>query len=301
MLSFIDQELEDDATEVVLKKPDHSFSHRKKREGFRKRQIKAESPVSLSPVSASPQVKESPRRFVPLPPELGGDIPSAAAIHAAKKKRELARAIDDSSSSHIEIKPTNVVSDDDDNSDEEEAARKFGPTADASKQMQVLSALDNADSGSDEDKFVEEQMYKGVYSFPKAQMSAGEATVSNHNLPPMYNPVVPAQSYVPAQPYIPAQPYVPAVTFTPISVDSLQSQLSSQLSQLKEEQSSNEASLSRLKESMDTAQEEITSLERHSNSSSIQYHFFQEMRCYIRDLLLCLTEKVRLCGSTHSI
>lgn len=168
-----------------------------------------------------------------------------------------------------------------DNSDEGESntVRKFGPTSDTSKQMQVLSALDNADSGSDEDRFIEEQIYKGVYSFPKTHVAEHEIDAGGDTVP---------DQLVTPRP----QTSAPAVTFTPISVDSLQSQLSSQLLQLKEQQSSNSNSLVKLRESVAAAGEEINSLGSHSSSLSIKYLFFQEIKCYIKDLLLCLTEKV---------
>ena len=213
----------------------------------------------------------------------GGEIPSAAAIHAAKKKRELARASDDKNASQIDLKASASIHllSDDENSDEGESCtvRKFGPTSDTSKQMQVLSALDNADSGSDEEKFIEEQIYKGVYSIQKTHVTDEEASARDD--------IVPIQ-------LVASQTCAPAVAFTPISVESLQSQLNSQLMQLREQQSSNNASLVKLRESVATAGEEINSLDSHSSSLSIKYLFFQEIRCYIRDLLLCLTEKVLL-------
>lgn len=224
-----------------------------------------------------------------LPSELrGGEIPSPAAIHAAKKKRELARTSDDTFPSKLDLKTSaNVplVSDDDDDDEDDEGesrtVRKFGPTNDTSKQMQVLSALDNADSGSDEERFIEEQIYKGVYSFPKVHVAINEA--ASDSVPSSYNQEVTPQAYV------------PTVTFTPISVESLQSQLNSQLEQLREYQSSNKISLCKLEDNTSTASDEINSMDSKSKSLSIKYHFFQEVKGYIRDLLLCLTEKVLIC------
>lgn len=220
-----------------------------------------------------------------------GEIPSPAAIHAAKKRRELARNNDDTGVSQIDIKTSvdvHLVSDDDDEDEDNidggggaHTVRKFGLITDTSKQMQVLSALDNADSGSDEERFNEEQIYKGVYSFPKAHVTNSEDAVTKKK-------VVQNQVFTP-------QVSVPTITFTPISVESLQSQLNSQLVQLREQQSDNNDALCRLAENIKTADEEIVSMDTHSHALSIRYQFFQEMRCYIRDLLSCLTEKVCCC------
>lgn len=204
-----------------------------------------------------------------------GVIPTPAAIHAAKKKRELARNYSDdigTSTSQSRFKnavPFNPISDDENSDDgvmESRTVRQFGVACDTSKQMEVLSALDNADSGSDEEKFNEEQIFKGVNSFPlPCETSETCATSDLH---------------------------VPSITFTPISVESLQSKFKSQLSYLKDQLSDNNNSTTKLTEDMKATNEEIITLDSHSQALAIKYQFFQEMRCHIRDLLLCLTEKV---------
>lgn len=204
-----------------------------------------------------------------------GIIPTPAAIHAAKKKRELARNYSDdivTSTSQSRFKnavPFNPISDDENSDDgvmESQTVRQFGVAHDTSKQMEVLSALDNANSGSDEEKFNEEQIFKGVYNFPLSCETSEACAVSDI--------------------------HIPSITFIPISVESLQSKLISQLSYLKEQQSDNNNSTTKLTEDMKTVNAEIKTMDSHSQALAIKYHFFQEMRCHIRDLLLCLTEKV---------
>lgn len=245
--------------------------HRKKNEGAKKRinRDKNPTPPAVHIETLSTHLCD-------------GVIPTPAAIHAAKKKRELARNSEDIISVQIDVKSAAnapLVSDDDDNSDEGESqtVRKFGPTNDTSKQMEVLSALDNADSGSDEEKFVEEQIYKGVYSFPKAYAADHKGTTGDS--------VSTNEEFTPEVSF-------PSVTFTPISVESLQSQLNCQLVQLRENQSSNSSCLCKLTENIQAADEEIISMDSHSQVLSLRYQFFQEIRCYVKDLLLCLTEKV---------
>ena len=43
---------------------------------------------------------------------------------------------------------------------------------------------------------------------------------------------------------------------------------------------------------METAEKEVVEVEERSESNSVDYQFYQQMRGYIRDLLSCLTEKV---------
>ena len=204
-----------------------------------------------------------------------GVIPSAAAIHAARKKRELARSAGESI---IEVKrkhPSNIISDDDDdeNSDDEsQALRQFGVSQSASKQIQVLSAIDNAASGSDEERFIEEQIGKGIYT------CIGMSETSKKVEEPVDNILV---SSLP-------------VASVPVSVVSILSQLKNQLEVLKESHSSNESMVRKLSNDILTACSDISYAEEHSAALSINYQFFQETKGYIKDLLLCLTEKVRL-------
>ena len=199
--------------------------------------------------------------------ESGSTIPSPAAIHAAKKRRELARCdtstkVDDAMSG-------------DENSDEDNESfkRKFGISyLNKNKQMEVLAAIDNAESGSDEEKFIEEQMYKGDYIRPTNDKCRS----------PAHEDIIPVTTTSSSS----------RITFTPITIEKLQSELSLRLEELKEAQYKNDQTIKKLFLSIDTAEEDIKNLEGHSNALCTRYKFFQEMKGYIQDLLLCLTEKV---------
>lgn len=165
---------------------------------------------------------------------------------------------------------------DDENSDEEIGElRHFGITHESSKQMEVLSALDNAASGSDEEKFIEEQINKGVSSFPITDTPDKSIDISGQK-----DTLLMTNSPI----------YLPEIV--PISIESLQSQLHNKIIFLKEQHSRNSSTIDKLSEDIQTAQLEIKSMEAHSHSLSIKYQFFQEMKGYVKDLLLCLTEKV---------
>lgn len=281
-LSFIDQELlEDDFSEIKLKKPEYSLSQYKTKDDLRKRH---KGKNSKQPKKSQNPTEDEASKVLSQLSE--GKIPSAAAIHAARKKRELARNIGcNVDPNQISLKKSdrgNLISDDDDdNSDEGEGEpRQFGITQDASKQMRVLSAMDNATSGSDEEKFIEDQIYKGVYSFPLTGPEDNKSDVDN------------SQDNSDRTRIDKTVVSFPEVSCTPISVESVQSQLNHQLLHLKEQRSNNFDTIHKCKGDIQTASTEIESMERHSQELSVKYQFFQEIRSYIKDLLSCLTEKV---------
>ncbi len=217
-----------------------------------------------------------------------GIIPSAATIHAARKKRELARNLGGNSTGNLKFKDkekSSFLSDDDENSDaadgEQSSVRQFGVSEDQSKQMEVISAMDNASSGSDEEKFVEEQICKGVYSFPVSTVadsisSPSVSVEATHTLTETT-----------------ATPAPNMINLTPISIESLQSQLCFQLEHLKEQHSTNTQMISKLESDTILSNKEIDTMVNNSHSLTLRYQFFQEMRGYVRDLLMCLTEKVQ--------
>lgn len=222
-----------------------------------------------------------------------GVIPNAAMIHAARKRRELARNLGGSTcGSYISLNQTSDKSQecdeggndiDDDNSDEEATkVRQFGIRQDATKQMQVLSAMDNAESGSDEDRFEEQQIYKGAYLFPTTNTSESQSIIIEYE-----EPIQAPPAQVRASAKLESE-----IILTPISFESVQSQLKSQLSHLQAQRSSNNDTITKLKEDLVAAQNAIGEAESQSLSLSMRYQFYQEMRGYVKDLLLCLTEKV---------
>ena len=226
-----------------------------------------------------------------------GVIPSAAAIHAARKKRELARNLgSDSGGNKINFKKqSNLISDDEDDDDDDENSdgavdgppsgiRQFGITTDNSKQMEVLSAMDNAASGSDEEKFVEEQIHKGVYSFPTSTTDSKCIVADYSDNPNVFSDGVTVTN----------EPVPKGIVLTPISVESVKSQLQCQLMHLKEQRARNSDLENKLENDMLTANDEIIAMDGHSSASSLRYQFFQEVKGYVRDLTMCLTEKVRI-------
>lgn len=272
VLSFIDQEKDEDYCEIILKKPERSRLKFGSKDSHRQKESKVKS---ISNTFETNQLKVTPPVFSQLNE---GVIPSAAAIHAARKKRELARNLGSNvGANQISIKQPDY----DENSDEaaDTDVRQFGISEKSSKQMEVLSAIDNASSGSDEERFNEEQISKGVYSLPIVDISENEPNSIEYEERMKSNSSFPDSSSEFIKPL-------------PISVESLKSQITCQLSTLREQNSRNSGIVKKLEEDMLTASSDISGLENHSQALTLQYQFFQEIRGYIRDLLSCLTEKV---------
>lgn len=217
-----------------------------------------------------------------------------------------------------------VREDDNDRSDsdqEESRAMRFGQRKDMSKQMQVLSALENVGSDSDEEmmRWEEEQINKGAkLTIPTSQPSTMPVTLSSMDQSFLYGSTSypggdPAAygfnqmpSYPPPNAYSgyqdynastvqPKQPQIPE-KIVPITVETLKSRLQSHLRDLKEMNSAHQQRLGRIESDLETAQREVDRLEGRAGGMARDYQFFQEMKGYIRDLLSCLTEKVCLCA-----
>ena len=287
-------DVDEDVTDFKLKKPDYSKLQQRLKRSQRNKEKMGTNEKKMSTSVMTPEVKVDEDLHL-LSQVSRGVIPNAAAIHAARKRRELARNTGAESGSYIGLSSSvdapqqqsqRSNEEDDDISDEEsDRVRQFGVKQDTTKQMEVLSAMDNAESGSDEDKFEEEQIHKGSYAFPTP--SAPESQYA----PVQYEEPVQVQR---TQMGMSAAVLESDIKLTPISIESIQSQLRTQLNLLHEQHSSNDDSIRKLSEDLEGAHREIEEAESKSLTLSMRYQFFQETKGYVKDLLLCLTEKVCL-------
>ena len=246
-----------------------------------------------------------------------GVIPDAAMVHAARKKREIMRKLGGGTAQDYMAIDRNTQTDtvkgksrliredeydksDDSDNQEEGPARTFGQRTDPTRQMKVLEALENAESGSDEDRFVEEQINKGVsVNVPTSRQSntIQQPAMFDYaflypglsDSTPSFNPAPP-----PIQHDVTSQMNRLRIPekLIPITMESLKSRLQNQLRDVRETHSSHKQRLERMEADSSTAEREIIELEQHTSSVSVDYQFYQQMRGYIRDLLSCLTEKV---------
>ena len=75
-------------------------------------------------------------------------------------------------------------------------------------------------------------------------------------------------------------------------METLISKLRRQLRDLEEDEQSKSMRLRQVEEDLDAAHDTIERMKREQPLHEREYHFFQQMRGYLRDLLYCLNEKV---------
>lgn len=243
-------------------------------------------------------------------------IPDAAAIHAARKRREMARQmgsdfipVDDTDrySGKFEItdKSRLIREDDNDNSDEDpDMPLGFGTRQSnhpgMQRRLEVEKALakesDEGEKSEEEDdalrRFEEEQIRKGV-SIPQAQQEEDNTyqmyvtqqyLYSNNDIDNQYN-----EYGVP----IPSYSSYPSMSLNTVTMDMVWEKMNNRIVSLQEVNRGRRLEKEKLMSQMESCDASITSLEQQMKDAESRYAFFQEMRGYVRDLIECLNEKVR--------
>ncbi len=295
LLSFDDEDL-GDGTEFKLKKSSHAKRAAKKLEQQKRKQEIQQ--VTQKAEDSSDSEQESALSSISHRISTGV-IPDSSLIHAARKQRELARKMGTQSSAvggdvmslestsreggeRAKGKSRLVREDEYDKSDESDGEErgKFGRRTEVSRQMQVLAAMEEAGSGSDEERFVEEQINKAVKGCVVTDTQPNQKShilkqIESEHAPVTSKPVV----------------NIPEILI-PITMETLKSSLSQQLSELCSLHRKNENRLEELEGDLVTADQEVGELEQHIGGMSLEYQFYQETHGYLRDLLSCLSEKV---------
>lgn len=258
------------------------------------------------------------------PQGLGGKshsfhIPDAAAIHAARKTREMARQLggndyiplDDTSrySGRFETadKSRLVREDDNDHSDEERdgplgfGTRKSNTHPALQRRLEVEEALakesDEEENGEEEDealrRFEEEQIRKGV-SIPQAQQEDDSAYTmyvlqqlqeGEAGNTPYLDQTTPAAGFTPAN--------YPPVSLNTVTLDMIWEKMNNRIVSLQEVHRGRRLEKDKISSQLESCDTSIVSLEKQMGDAEKRFGFFQEMRGYVRDLIECLNEKVR--------
>uniref|UniRef100_A0A3Q1H347 PAX3 and PAX7 binding protein 1 n=1 Tax=Acanthochromis polyacanthus TaxID=80966 RepID=A0A3Q1H347_9TELE len=231
-----------------------------------------------------------------------GEIPDAAFIHAARKRRQLARELGgETPLVETEAPKKRLVREDQDASDDEDEEEKrirFSGVRNKSQRQKIAEEIgiegsdDEAlDAGQDEEvsRWEQEQIRKGI-SIPQVQSSQPEDNTvyyqnsyesqpygASYSIPFTYSTVAP-QTGKPAGRADNGSVHYGALIsdLTPVSIDLVKKRL--RYKQIKEELAASEST--------------IQQLEGSSNDNADQYKFLQEMRGYVGDLLECFSEKV---------
>ncbi|KAM6986286.1 PAX3- and PAX7-binding protein 1 [Aplochiton taeniatus] len=242
-----------------------------------------------------------------------GEIPDAAFIHAARKRRQQARE-QGGEPPLVETeapKKRQVREEDQDGSEDEDEDDKrinFSAVRTKSQRQKIAEEIgiegsdDEAlDTGQDEElsRWEQEQIRKGI-SIPQVQSSQPEEPSSTmyyqnsyesqpysapYSLPYSYTAMVPESAKAP--------PYsAPSGVLAPVSTDLVKKRLRDRLSQMRVGYDANARRCECVQEELATSSSTIRHLEGSSNDNAEQYKFLQEMRGYVGDLLECFNEKV---------
>ncbi|XP_043106851.1 PAX3- and PAX7-binding protein 1 [Puntigrus tetrazona] len=246
-----------------------------------------------------------------------GEIPDAAFIHAARKRRQMARELG-GEAPLVENEATNkrlTREDENGGSDDEDEKRIVFSGVKMKSQRQKIAeeigiecsddeALDN---GQDEEvsRWEQEQIRKGI-SIPQVQTTQSEDPTmyyqgsydtqpygASYAMPFSYTATVGADNSktLKAEPTVPSYP-IPSCDLTPITTDLVKKRLKDRLSFMRHGRDSNARRFEQIQEELEASKKTIQLLEGSSQEAADKYRFLQEMRGYVGDLLECFSEKV---------
>uniref|UniRef100_A0A8C7YDX0 PAX3 and PAX7 binding protein 1 n=1 Tax=Oryzias sinensis TaxID=183150 RepID=A0A8C7YDX0_9TELE len=210
-----------------------------------------------------------------------GEIPDAAFIHAARKRRQLARELGgEAPLVQMDTPQKRLDQEDQDASDDDEDEKRirFSGVKNKTQRQKIAEeigiegsddeALDAAGQDEEVSRWEQEQIRKGI-SIPQVQSSQPE------------EPTVYYQNSYETQPY--GSSYSMPFTYSTVALQTTKSS------------DRNTVTMGRyteIKEDLAASESVIQQLEGSSNNNAEQYKFLQEMRGYVGDLLECFSEKV---------
>ncbi|XP_051973876.1 PAX3- and PAX7-binding protein 1-like [Xyrauchen texanus] len=245
-----------------------------------------------------------------------GEIPDAAFIHAARKRRQMARDLG-GDGPLVENKVTNkrlVREDEQGGSDDDEDEKRivFSGVNMKSQRQKIAEEIgiegsdDEAlDNGQDEEvsRWEQEQIRKGI-SIPQVQTSQADETAmyyqgtydaqtygASYTMPYTYTNVG-ADNSKPLRTETSVPYPILSSDLTPITTDLVKKRLKDRLSFMRQGHSSNALRYEQIQEELVASNKTIQLLEGSSQEAEDKYRFLQEMRGYVGDLLECFNEKV---------
>ncbi|XP_066475178.1 PAX3- and PAX7-binding protein 1 isoform X2 [Tiliqua scincoides] len=255
-----------------------------------------------------------------------GEIPDAAFIHAARKKRQMARELGDFTPLDNDPGKGRLVREDEndasDDEDDDEKRRIVFSVKEKSQRQKIAEEI--GIEGSDDEALVtgeqdeelsrweQEQIRKGI-NIPQVQASQ-PAEVNSLYYQNTYQTMPYGSSY--GIPYSYAAygstetksqktdntvPFkTPSNEMTPVTIDLVKKQLKDRLNSMKEFHKANQQQHEKHQQSRDDSTKTIERLEGSSGGIGERYKFLQEMRGYVQDLLECFSEKVLLINELES-
>ncbi|XP_055135497.2 PAX3- and PAX7-binding protein 1 isoform X2 [Symphalangus syndactylus] len=254
-----------------------------------------------------------------------GEIPDAAFIHAARKKRQMARELGDFTPHDNESGKGRLVREDEndasDDEDDDEKRRIVFSVKEKSQRQKIAEEI--GIEGSDDDALVtgeqdeelsrweQEQIRKGI-NIPQVQASQpAEVNMyyqntyqtmpygSSYGIPYSYTAY--GSSDAKSQKTDNTVPFkTPSNEMTPVTIDLVKKQLKDRLDSMKELHKTNRQQHEKHLQSRVDSTRAIERLEGSSGGIGERYKFLQEMRGYVQDLLECFSEKVPLINELES-
>uniref|UniRef100_A0AAZ3NNB1 GCF C-terminal domain-containing protein n=1 Tax=Oncorhynchus tshawytscha TaxID=74940 RepID=A0AAZ3NNB1_ONCTS len=229
-----------------------------------------------------------------------GEIPDAAFIHAARKRRQMARELGgdaplvetDTPKKRL-VREEEEEGDGSDDEDEDEKRISFSGVKNKSQRTRIAEeigiegsddeALDTGGQDEEVSRWEQEQIRKGI--------SIPQVTHTHTHTPPYSSTYSLPYSYSSKPEGCTLVYSAPGGDLSPVTTDLVKTRLRDRYLTDPEE--------------LEAAQNTIRRLEGSSNDDAEQYKFLQEMRGYVRDLLECFGEKVptvaELEGNMHQL
>ncbi|CAI9607598.1 unnamed protein product [Staurois parvus] len=248
-----------------------------------------------------------------------GEIPDAAFIHAARKKRQMARelgdvpSLDTDGGKRLVREDENDASDDDDDDEKRRivfSVREKSQRQKIAEEIGIEGSDDEALATGEQDEEIsrweQEQIRKGI-SIPQVQAPQPAETNnlfypstyqgipygSSYNVPYTYSTFGSAETK-PPKPDNSVSFKTPNNEMTPVTIDLVKNQLKDRLRAMEETHKANLEMYEKHDQSRQDSNKAISRLEGCSGDNAERYQFLQEMRGYVQDLLECFREKVPL-------
>ncbi|XP_031959998.1 GC-rich sequence DNA-binding factor 2 isoform X3 [Corvus moneduloides] len=222
--------------------------------------------------SDSENESSSPQRRKDLSPP--GDIPSAAHIEAARRKRHLARTEDDYlplDVSNSPLVPQRRGNSDLDSEDESETTNlDFAPKMRTLRQRMTEDMVSVGDGSSDyEAKWEEQQIKKAV---KLSQEICDDASV---------------RKYEPAKPK-----FDTSVSLPPVNLEIVKKRLTERITSLQDVHRAHQREYEKYMEDIESSKMSVQELEK-SSEAALNYKFYRAMKTYVENLINCLNEKLK--------
>ncbi|XP_059698974.1 intron Large complex component GCFC2 isoform X1 [Haemorhous mexicanus] len=220
--------------------------------------------------SDSENESSSPQRRKDLSP---GNIPSAAHIEAARRKRHLARteadylALDVSDSPQV---PQGRGSSDLESEDESETKNlDFAPKMKTLRQRMTEDMVSLGDASSDDEAKWEEQQIKKAVKLSQEICDDGSVR--------KYQPVKPK--------------FDTSVSLPPVSLEIVKKRLTERITSLQDVHRAHQREYEKYMEDIESSKMSVQELEK-SSDAALNYKFYRTMKTYVENLINCLNEKL---------